>query len=300
MLRIIFNLFIAIIVLQSCEKELPFNEDQEKYRLVVQSEITTKDTNYCIISSSLSVLDGNFNEPYVNDATITLFENDVEIGNFEYLNSIYKPGTYYITGLVVKARRTYKIIVSHPKYETVEGSFIMPSILNPVDINLLKTGERYVANMSFTDNSDEANFYGLGAYSIVKNIFIDPLTADTTILTSLNKNLFCSNESFFLNTINSDGNYCDPELLFNDKNKDGRRIDIQLKSNLNESFSDTLFINFKSFSEDMMKYKLSVLKYELTKGNYFAEPVLVHSNIKNGLGIFAGYANYNIAIPVPE
>ncbi|NUM50252.1 MAG: DUF4249 family protein [Flavobacteriales bacterium] len=40
----------------------------------------------------------------------------------------------------------------------------------------------------------------------------------------------------------------------------------------------------------MLLAKISKNKYDATQGNPFVEPVIIYSNIKNGIGIFAGYS----------
>jgi hypothetical protein len=44
-----------------------------------------------------------------------------------------------------------------------------------------------------------------------------------------------------------------------------------------------------NLSKEFYDYQLSLFKFNSTDGNPFAEPAPVFSNVKNGLGCFAGY-----------
>ena len=56
--------------------------------------------------------------------------------------------------------------------------------------------------------------------------------------------------------------------------------------------NDTINFKLNSYSEGIVKHRISMNKYNETAGNFFAEPVQVYSNFTNGFGIFGGYWSY--------
>ncbi|MDG1741003.1 MAG: DUF4249 family protein [Crocinitomicaceae bacterium] len=68
----------------------------------------------------------------------------------------------------------------------------------------------------------------------------------------------------------------------------GESKSLTLKFTVNQAFSEEYHFELYTCSADFFKYLVSIEKMSDTKDNPFSEPVLIHSNINNGLGIFGG------------
>ena len=59
-----------------------------------------------------------------------------------------------------------------------------------------------------------------------------------------------------------------------------------------------LLLLLSSLSEDYFEYQRTLSEQVLS--GPFVEPQGVYSNIEGGLGIFAGYTNTSLLLPLPE
>ena len=60
----------------------------------------------------------------------------------------------------------------------------------------------------------------------------------------------------------------------------------------------TIKLQIWNTSKDLYDYSLSLRKFNATANNPFSEPTPVYSNVKNGLGIFAGYNGFEGVVKV--
>ncbi|WP_169736018.1 DUF4249 domain-containing protein [Crocinitomix catalasitica] len=273
----------------SCEKEIPFKEEESASRLVVQAELTQADTNYCLVSQSVSILSNDFSAKTLSNAKVEIFENDVKLGEFVEYNPLTRPGVYYYSNLVLTPLTNYKLVVSHPDFESAESSFTMPSKANDIEYSYEISERGTDLHVAFTDQANEINNYGISVYYTGTSTYYDYELEDSIEVT-YDDYFICTQETFFDNTANINGKFCGLELLFDDKNKDGSRISFTLEKGVGSG--DTLNIQLNSYSEGIIKHRLSLDKYWQTEGNFFAEPVQVYSNFTNGFGIFGGYWSY--------
>lgn len=58
---------------------------------------------------------------------------------------------------------------------------------------------------------------------------------------------------------------------------------------INKSYKIEYWLEVVGMSEDYYKYQETYIKQLINQNNPFSSPIEVHSNIKNGIGIFAGY-----------
>ena len=63
---------------------------------------------------------------------------------------------------------------------------------------------------------------------------------------------------------------------------------------------NTVDIYVNSISKEMYLYYLQLGKYSQSGSSFMAEPVMVYSNITNGLGIFGGYSISKSSIDIPQ
>ena len=76
---------------------------------------------------------------------------------------------------------------------------------------------------------------------------------------------------------------------FNDDLFEGGDRTIELDAWLWET--DAVDVTVSSGTEEFYLYEVSYSKYQETRDNPFAQPVQVYTNVRNGLGIFAGVSS---------
>jgi hypothetical protein len=237
---------------------------------------------------------GNSAFDTVNNATVQVFKDDVLIATPKYFTN----GKYLakLTMPLPEDRATYRVQVSAPNFQPIEASQRMVSapenfdsvtvtqnvkVAKPLDLSnpFDPFGDPYNAtqfNLSFKDPSGENNYYT--AYGIAY------LPNDPTI-----RGLRCDSRDPA-----SENNY------FNAKNFDGKIISWTTHSrrigrgggprggggSSQIPAGTKVILTLVSASYDRFLFEQSYANYLNSLNNPFAEPVVLHSNIKNGFGIF--------------
>ncbi len=181
---------------------------------------------------------------------------------------------------------SFEIRVSHPDYGTIRAVQTIPA---PVGVTSAvfeedggiggDTGERTnIVDITFTDPPGTGQFYEIAVVKYNLDFFeyyaYYSHSADPNIEEGDN-NLF----------------------LLSDLAIDGREYTVRIE--LDAPFEENMHVAFRTVSEDWYLYSKSINAFKASDDfGFFAEPVTVHSNIENGLGIFA--AGTEVIFPVSE
>lgn len=307
-------------------------------RLVIRADWSAgSDSLAVFVSKSRGVLDKtptNFNQTYsywngrdtirnvneyydtVANAKVELLRNGQLLGTIPYFNK----GYHYAKGLLkldTISGTTYTIRVSAPNFETVEASQIIQN-----KFNILRGGYRAngaVASDPFDpfsspekgdeltielqDNGNDENYYTLESLNSNRwggnYVFISRDSAGKTY-TAQNylRNIDPVMEDAFL-----------PDRTFNGKNyvwrfwlqpdtyfyySNGNRFKSKLKT------GDKIQMRIRSSSKDYVLFvKTLDLAYNAQDNPFFTEPVILHSNVKKGYGIFTIGSVQTVTLVLP-
>ena len=61
---------------------------------------------------------------------------------------------------------------------------------------------------------------------------------------------------------------------------------------------DELTVELAVMDEDYVRYQQTLQTQRINNENPFAEPVRLHTNVRGGTGVFAGYATYQVTVPI--
>lgn len=131
--------------------------------------------------------------------------------------------------------------------------------------------------IQFDDPIDEENFYSIDISRITENSTGQIINGGEPFMTSANP---------LVDVINFG-----EELIINDNTFSGKRFELSfgLDSGYYDSNSDNttfLLVELSNISRDNYLFKKSLDASLRAEGNPFAEPVIVHNNLENGIGIF--------------
>jgi hypothetical protein len=290
----------ALFLVTGCEKVIdPGDLPDQEIRVVVNSVASAENPISAQVSLSRSILD---NKPYpmLSGAQCELYEN----GEFAEIMPEHAAGFY---GSTFNARQGahYTLRVRAPGHEVVEGTTGIPSpvvIKSVVRVDSLSsriTRFSFPGAMNFSysgsvklqiklsDNPGETNYYGLKPVVTVfdsAGVEIEDIEAYITIPDdagfSAENTYFDDNGIAFTDNFSANGEIvADVEIYFS-----GPTASFPTKVAQTYRISLELF----SFSEDLYKYNTSHYLQRTSGSGFFAEPVLVHSNMSNGMGIFGG------------
>ncbi|MCF8363880.1 MAG: DUF4249 domain-containing protein [Prolixibacteraceae bacterium] len=276
-------LFILIIIfgetlLPSCEKDVTFDFDRP-VKLSLNCILNPDSTITARLTLSGNIENNTSFQP-VDDATIVLYENGIELGTL----TSGSEGNYYLD-YHPESQNEYKIAVLHPDYKDVTASTEVPQkpdvMFTPDTLELIEHPELYwlEINVVIHDLPGKNSYwlYGKrtmdgvvrtgGGFQNIKAPFIDDFNRRT------------DPESKF-------GYVYDYYVRISDIGYDGEKMTVMLEAATNGS------INIVSADEHYDKYIKSSVKARLnSEGDLpFKEPVQIYSNIENGYGIFGACA----------
>lgn len=272
--------FLGIILITSCTKitEIQFEHIEEE-GLVVNSFIAPQKNIEVNLSEVINILDTQ--NKYINNATISLFQNDKyvrkfifnENGNYTipflpFLDSIYKLEIVYND-------KFYYIQDTMPKSISIDSIVLYNSIeyIEKDDMTYAK------ANIFFTD-PPEKNYYEI---QIIEDFGYSYLAeSDNEIIR--NENI---------------ENYIDYYVVFSDELFNNSQCNFEIKYSIIKGNTDSI-INIcilRNVSYSYYMYKKTFLNhyYNQHTGSYGAldffqgEPIEMFTNNPNGYGIFAAY-----------
>jgi hypothetical protein len=288
---LLFCCFIALLSLQSCEKNLKYDlvMDDFKSQLVLNCTFTT-DSIWRVYISKSSAIMANESWDNVENAFVTITNSNGgsfilnPSGNGQY-TSTQKP----------EFNQTYKLNVNVPGFESIEASGFQPEQIQIEDVTftdsiaLEDTAYLSQATVSFKDNGASTDFYQIIVYQVDQNnkkISLLPETDDIYVENHMNNSV--------TNSISYQEYLVATDVLFN-----GTKHTFSFK--FSKAFpNENIFIEVRSLSPALYEYVLSYVKAISNRENPFTEPITIYSSINNGLGIFGGYSSQTRRIEISK
>ena len=285
-LSIFYSLFIAIFVLclfSSCsedsfEQVIKIDLPEHSPKLVTKTHlIAGSDSIDMWVSHSLGTLD-TATYPSIENASVQLFHNGSLLYDLPFSDTNHSYFTY--TNSPLKAG-DYRLEITAPDYEPIFAEQTLPTAVPINNVEYTKEGtispdgERVnEIKVAFSDPSGEENFYEIRAYIS----FIEPHDS--------------SNIHYFMPYLDSNDpllEFGDEGPLLSDASFEGKDYTLILYHY--DYFPEnlqliSLRIELITITKDRYLYNKSLYNYWQAKDNPFAEPVVPHSNLEGGYGIF--------------
>ena len=178
---------LVLLAMASCKKIISIDDDYQKPKIVLNGAFELNDDSISIFVTESQMIHG-FHKGYrvVDDAVLSLYENDAKLGSFSLssdsiVRSEYDPayGTKYdiVLSGFDKSKR-YAVTLEHPTMGQAYAETTFPQIIQ-VDSVVLevcrisdydKFVNALVAKVTFTDPAGEANYYQVyqGGYDLAQ------------------------------------------------------------------------------------------------------------------------------------
>jgi hypothetical protein len=274
----IYILFIALSMFaMSCEKEINVNLPSYQTKIVVNGEFNNESDVSLQVSRSLSVLTQSDSTGYLlNNANIRIFENNTLLSTGSYFSG------KYVFNFKPEAGKTYEVRATHPNYSDVNAVVTMPKPLSftssfndsiGIDNVGLKIGQ---LTLNINDDGSVANYYQL-LIKYYNSGFMEWFPFD-----------FVSNDEEFINNDKlNDGSY-----LFSDTRFNGRTKTFRFDVPFGLATGTPKFeISIKSINADFYEYIRQTNEYNQTGLGFVPNPIILKSNVNNGLGMIGGVIN---------
>lgn len=268
---------LSILLASSCVKKIDLDLPAYSSKLVVNGEFDSDTTISVQISRSLPIMQTSDSTGYLlQNATVTIFENGVSLGNASLFSGRYVMNKKPVVGA------SYDVEVSAPNYNKAKASLKMPNAIPVVasydsfigfDADGFEVGQLTV---SMTDDPNTKNYY---------KFYIRYYSAGISTWFPLD---IVSNDVVFLNNEKlGDGSYLFSDRTFSGKTK-------TLKFNIEASSvkgSPKFEISIKTFNEDYFNYLRQTDDYSQSGNGFSNDPVILRTNVSNGLGMVGGVSN---------
>jgi len=327
------SFLVSIFLLSSCKSlvtdiDIPYHD-----RLVVQCFISPQDTLLEVSVTQTApvigtVLDGAERYPNILNANVVLSDGQnsviIPYKTIRLPSAYDADGEYIFTArsryflsaknMPIIAGKSYTLNISAPGFESVESSCLIPTKVVPEkDISAIQTsitgnigrgvtGTFPSIEVHFKDIQGEENFYSVGQFFYQKGTFIDSTGANKLIINWTTKYEYIADKGQENQTIialpfdlKSFNNF----RFFGGSGNGGMPNGTQNNNNLAVTATDHYDeIYVANTDKAYYYYNTAIDKIRKANGNPFAEPVLTYTNIKNGLGVMAGYNQSRIVVKV--
>jgi hypothetical protein len=276
---ILFYIAAITFIFSGCETIVEVDIPESAPSLTVNAPFSPDSVFKIKVSSSQHILANTTFQP-VTEAAVILFENEITYDTLVYQND----GIYVSpTGKKPSKEKTYAVKIQANGFNTVEAQSAIPAepVVNEVQVfhgeGYSKDSEKYhhYINLMLKDPASPGNYYEFTVFAETKRVDL----RTNEIITE-----FIPARVFTEKALGED------HVLFDDTSFNGK--DILVRINIEKKFEENtrFFLHVKALSYDLYKYYLTHdLQYELSE-DPFAQPFNVHSNVRQGFGIFGGYA----------
>lgn len=293
--------FLSVFVVSCHETELQIDLSAPKPKLVVHSIFTPftppiVKSFAVFVSQNAEVFDTLKVAP-IPDATVSLFV-DGQFSQFLKYDKIYG----YLADFFPKTGVEYSIKVEKEGFETVYAKGMIPPkvAIKSCEITpFAGLGDQNLAfsqlSLTFDDPNDQTNYYEIMVLGYGQENDKYMLNTNDKVITS---------ESYYPSPILMDAD-SPRRLLFSDKLINGQTHTVEMTyyppqgGNIDHLFilPHLIYLSFRSVSKAYYLYYTTLLKHFNSRNADMlfgiAEPSPVYTNIQNGYGVFAGYAEDN-------
>jgi len=298
----IIYLSVLLITLVSCSKTIDFDDEGYANQIVVNSAISTNNYFTSYITKSRSILTSNQNDATV-EGSMDLYEDGILIRQFPK-----QLGAFSATDIIPKAGKTYRMVITS-EGKTLEAETILPNKVYVISVDTtsvksINNLRNIIIKMKIKD--PEGDDYYRIVYMRETISYLQDNNGVRKYYKNYNQSGIASDDPVFKSVYNNFGDEIidgpgNDYNIFPDNYFNGKEYSIKFRTtpgfygNTSSyySFGTPIYerneIHIQKLSKDLYNYLKYLKLYNFYHDNPFAEPVPIYSNIKNGVGIFAGY-----------
>lgn len=297
---------LILVTFWSCTKTIKFDDEGLANQLVVNSIISPNFKFSAYLTKSSSILEPAQSTGQFTDGTLELYENGALI------MQLYSPtGKFLADDIKPEAGKTYRIVITS-EGKKLEAETTVPNLTDVVSLDTLtiknQFGQKNIKYKLKIKDPSQNDYYRI--IVMTESLNLSSYASDNgkkqyMLLTV--QNSIDSDDPVFKSVYNNFGdeliNYGpnNDYSIFPDDYFQGKEYTIQFQ--VSSSFGNSYYpnsyggnpiyvrniIHVQKLSKDLYNYLKYLKLYNQYQDNPFAEPVAVYSNVKNGVGIFAGF-----------
>ncbi len=298
---LIASALFMLFLLPSCERGARIDLDALPTELVVQANFSNLDTLEVVVSKTRPSLSEE-DIVYVSNGAIEVFVGDFFVDRLGFIPSPIPqfPGYYISSKVVPQPGEHFRMTLDVPGFKRVQAQSTMPY---PVEIDtaftnlLIEKEEVDVTNNMATitigvkilDPASPGHFYHLNFYQQGYDLYIEQ-DGDTLKTSFFSLPLVIEPEDDAIPLIPYIENR---GVLFTEEALAGNQGELSFSGAFKYRREDQelgdFIIELRSVSPEYYYYHRSLARQFQASHDPFSEPVILYTNVENGLGVFAGF-----------
>ncbi len=326
-MRYIPVLVSLMLLAVSCETVIEFRGEKIDPKIVIYSLLQPDSVITVSIAESHAVFEEKYEPQQITDAVVKLYCDGELVETLTYVAPAPQPGGYtppdyskYASqGIKPVHGSVYRIEVEMAGLKTAFGEASLPDLVSIIGIDTTEDKETegnimLLTRVRFSDPAERNNFYRMtawrldGSYNGNKE---EPWSPEIPVTIYESDCSYASGNDPVINPqqqeeedlfgISVQNSY----HIFGDELIAGKTYDLTLE--MNHRWPDTDYYEFSQFNfelqsitEDLYLYLRSTAAHIQTGDNYITEPVLVYTNIENGLGVVGAMSPSKATLRIGE
>ncbi len=304
------NHLLSIMIISlfcSCHSTTEVEMPNDESFLVTNSVNFQPDSTWLIeVSKSDSYLDNNNHT--LNDDAIVILKDDQGL-EIQLFPKKIKDVAFYASDQKPEAGKRYEIKINVSGFPETSAKSEIPEPVQIehviIDSTILKDaydfyrkngnygpydGQTINCYVSFRDPSSIKNYYQLKLYRETEDEYIDLNGNPVKSYSFTESGFHLDNDGKVSFMIKNDELFNGTLYTWNVQVPISNFYDFKFGSQLNDKFKNKLHFTLRHLSKDYYNYYETRQLQDIRNGDPFAQPVIVHNNIVNGAGIFAGFS----------
>lgn len=282
---------ILICIFSACEKDFDFNNNYDSKIPVLNCRFKTDEVFKVSLTWDMNIDSNRIKS--IENADVKIYEDGILFEKLHYEPLSDRPYFgYYVSTKKCKAEHTYKIVVEHPSFKTVEASSksVKNVVLEHVNHSMYTTSTGILiqkAQIRIEDPSDEKNRY---AFFVIDSLVRKQYTGTDTIAYPIYTNTPIRRipGSGFVRYLNI------PYVSDSSFNGQAKELAIHYVVSTGDKPIDLIrysyYIILRNVSEPYFLYEQSINEYYNRDLSDYEEVPPLYTNVKNGLGVFCSYS----------
>ena len=325
-LRYLTALVILTLLTISCTEEIKFTGEKIDPKIVIYSLLQSDSVITVSVAKSHAVFEERYVPKQITDAVVKLYRDGEFVETLTYLAPEPQPEYYpatpyskYVTqGVKPVYGSTYRIEVEMAGMKKASGEAKLPDIIPVIGLDTIEVRQAdgnilREAKVRFSDPGGKTDFYRIvvrsteGLYYGSKMV---PWSPEVPVTVFESDRSYASDNDPVITPRKEEQDLFDMQInntyhIFSDELISGREYALTLE--MNNRLPDTDYYEFsvfnfelQSITEDLYMYLLTTSAHMQTNDAYITEPVLVYTNIENGLGVVGALSSSAVTLKIGE
>jgi len=321
-------LMVLMLAFVSCESIIEFKGEGVTPKIVIYSLLEPDSLVTVSVAVSHAVFDDRYEPEQITDAVVRLYRDSEMLETLTYVpeeplsdDASANPYSRYVSQVnKPQYGSSYKIEVEVPGFTTAYGEASLP---DPVPIVGIDTAQviidwrdwverRLTVRVRFHDPAGQDNYYRVTAGSLIgfyigsKELPYTPL--QPVVVEEMDISYAFYEEPLIAPKQDDDifGMYLQNTYnLFTDELISGKEYELTMETHF--SLPDTDYYEFAhasirlhTITRDLYLYLQSYAAHTQTRDNFLSEPVMVYTNVTDGLGVVGAVSTSVIALKIGE